>query len=173
MIKFLSKGKIRPITPITVFHASKVQDAFRYVQNSDHIGKAVVQIPTSFSDVTSVPRDNKLWLDSGASYLLTGGLGGLGKAISTWLVERGAKSLVFLSRNAGSSYNEGFLRELESSGCSVTIVPGKAESMEDVQNAVLKSTRPVKGVIHLAMVLQVRINSPIRDEKVNYFSMSD
>jgi NAD(P)-dependent dehydrogenase (short-subunit alcohol dehydrogenase family) len=116
----------------------------------------VIEVPTDFSTISSTPRPAKLQLDSEASYLITGGLGGLGKVISTWLVERGARSLVFLSRSAGSPDNQQFLRELTSCGCLVTVIAGKAESKEDIQSAISKAPRAIKGIIHLAMVLQVR-----------------
>ncbi|OJJ41603.1 hypothetical protein ASPWEDRAFT_48144 [Aspergillus wentii DTO 134E9] len=154
IMQLYSSGEIRALSPITTFDASQVKDAFRHVQNVDHIGKAVIEVPEDFSHVSSTPRPQPLQLDSEASYLLTGGLGGLGRVMSTWLVERGARSLVFLSRSAGSSEKQQFLRELTSCGCSVTIIPGRAESKEDIEVAVTKAPRPIKGVIHLAMVLQ-------------------
>jgi hypothetical protein len=155
MIEFYSAGHIEALHPVTLFEAERAQDAFRHIQNSDHIGKAVIAVPSNFSAVPSVPKLSKIELDPNASYLLTGGLGGLGKIISTWLVERGARSLVFLSRSAGSAENQKFFRELESSGCTVTAAPGKAESPEDIRNAIAKAPSNIRGVIHLAMVLKV------------------
>lgn len=155
MVELYSTGHIQPLHPLTSFEAGKAQDAFRHVQNRDHIGKAVINVPSDFSVVSSLPKATKLQLNPASSYLLTGGLGGLGKVISTWLVERGARSLVFLSRGAGSPENWNFLRELESTGCTVTIVPGKAESPDDINAAISKAPNPIRGVIHLAMVLKV------------------
>lgn len=140
---------------MNLFEAKQAQDAFRHVQNGDHIGKAVIKVPSDFTDIPTVPRTAKLQLQPHVSYLLTGGLGGLGKVISTWLVERGARSLVFLSRSARSAENLKFIRELESTGCVVTVVSGKAESPKDMHEAILKAPSAVRGVIHLAMVLKV------------------
>ncbi|KAJ5957961.1 Acyl transferase/acyl hydrolase/lysophospholipase [Penicillium vulpinum] len=158
LVELYSTGHIQPLHPLTSFEAEKVQDAFRYVQNRDHIGKTVINVPSDFSIVPSLPKATKLQLNPASSYLLTGGLGGLGKVISTWLVERGARSLVFLSRSAGSPENRTFLRELESTGCIVTIVPGKAESPGDINAVISKAPYPIRGIIHLAMVLK---DSPI------------
>jgi hypothetical protein len=159
MVDSYSAGQIQALHPVTLFGAEKAQDAFRHVQAADHIGKAVINVPPEFSAVASVPKASKIELDPKASYLLTGGLGGLGKTISTWLVERGARSLVFLSRSANSPENKKFLRELESSGCAITTAPGKAESPEDVKNAISKAPSQIRGVIHLAMVLKVSHSS--------------
>jgi hypothetical protein len=59
------------------------------------------------------------------SYLLVGGLGGLGRAISTWLVERRARHLIYLSRSAGKSDEDHeFFRELHCQGCTTQVVSG-------------------------------------------------
>jgi hypothetical protein len=46
------------------------------------------------------------------SYLFVGGFGGIGRAVSTWMVEQGALYLVYLSRSAQSCENTAFIREL-------------------------------------------------------------
>jgi hypothetical protein len=156
VIELYKDGSISPLNPISTFDAEAVQDAFRQVQDGNHIGKVVVRMPQDTSGLPSLPPPSQLQLKSDASYLLTGGLGGLGKVISTWLVERGARSLVFLSRSAGKTPEDHeFFRELESSGCSVTAVAGKAESMEDVEKAISHAPQRIAGVLHLAMVLRV------------------
>ncbi|KAE9370652.1 hypothetical protein N431DRAFT_559764 [Stipitochalara longipes BDJ] len=159
VIELYQDGSIPPLHPISTYDARAVQDAFRQVQDGNHIGKVVVRMPRNTSIIPSLPRPTQLQFKSDASYLLTGGLGGLGKVISTWLVERGVRSLVYLSRSAGKRpEDQEFFHELESSGCSVTAVAGKAESMEDVGKAISQAPRRIAGVLHLAMVLR---DSPI------------
>ena len=137
-----------------MFEAVDIEKAFRQLKD-DHVDNIAIRIPADFSTLPSTPRYTKLKMSSNASYLLTGGMGGLGVGISRWLVERGARSLVFLSRSAGRKpKDELFIRELESCGCSVVTVAGQAQSMEDVQRAISLAPLPIKGVIHLAMVLR-------------------
>lgn len=155
-IELYRAGNIKPIDPISIFGADDVQDAFRTVQDGNHIGKVVVRVPEDTSSIPSLPKYRELRLKNAASYLLTGGLGGLGKVIATWLVERGARSLVFLSRSAGKEQqDQDFFQELRSMGCEVQAVPGRAEMIEDIKTAISTAPYPVMGVIHLAMVLQV------------------
>jgi shikimate 5-dehydrogenase len=55
------------------------------------------------------------------SYLLAGGLGGLGRAIAQWMVENGAKKIVFLSRTGlKSQRSPEFVKTLESYSAIVT-----------------------------------------------------
>ncbi|WAO96249.1 Carrier domain-containing protein [Fusarium falciforme] len=152
-IQLFEDGLIEPIGS-AVFEAVDIEKAFRQLRD-EHVDNVVVRIPTDASTLSTTPRYTKLRMRSDASYLLTGGMGGLGVGISRWLVERGARSLVFLSRSAGQKpKDEAFIRELESCGCSVVTVAGQAQSMEDVQRAISLAPHPIRGVVHLAMVLR-------------------
>jgi NADPH:quinone reductase-like Zn-dependent oxidoreductase len=152
-------GHLKPLPEVHLFKVGELEQAFRYLQNGSHIGKIVV---TSMDDLETIPAKKvgrALEFDSNASYLLTGGTGGLGKSMATWLVERGARSLTLLSRSAGvSEDSKEFIAELESMGCAVAAVAGGADKMDDVKAAVAASTSPIKGVFHLAMVLRVSLN---------------
>lgn len=155
-LELYRQGHIHPIRPVTVFDASEIEQSFRHLQKGDHIGKIVVRMPKDASSIASNPRPRALALDPKASYLLTGGTGGLGKSIASWMVDRGARSLIFISRSAGSTdEDKAFFIELESLGCSVSAVAGKVQDMRDVNRAILKAPGPIQGVIHLAMVLRV------------------
>src|SRR5271168_890717 len=100
--------------PMTVFQGSKVEEAFRYMQKGQHIGKLVLSIDQKNDPLPIAATAPVLRLRHDKSYLLVGGLGGLGRAISTWLVEHGARNLVYLSRSAGmSDEDQDFIRELQ------------------------------------------------------------
>lgn len=149
---------IRPIKPMTVFDSTQTLDAFRQMQKGQHIGKIVVTMPKNPDEleVTTIKQD--LNLRGEASYLLVGGLGGLGRPISTWMVERGARNLIYLSRSAGKSdEDQAFARELETQGCSVQFFSGSVCSLDDVKRVVENAAAPVAGIMHLSMVLRVHI----------------
>lgn len=152
------EGALRTIEPLTVFAATDVEQAFKFLEDPGHIGKVAVNMAPSTSLIVS-PSPKHLALDSEGTYILTGGVGGLGRAVATWMVGHGARHLTFLSRTSGTSdTSKELINELEAMGCSVTAVAGRAESRQDVETAVRESKRPVKGVLHLAMVLEV--NNP-------------
>ena len=123
-------------------------------ENVDHVRQLL-------SNKKTVIENPDISFDSKAAYILTGGFGGLGRSVATWLVERGARALVFISRSAGSNAdNHRFSLELGSLGCSVFTVTGRAENMEDVRRAVAAPSRAIKGVIHLAGILRVCVFNP-------------
>lgn len=114
-------------------------------------------MPQNPASINGIFQAQKLSLDPKAAYLLAGELGGLGLSLATWLVERGARNLVVLSESAGKTIEAKQLSaEVASLGCSLISVAGKVQSMDDVERAVLMAGRPIKGVVHLAMVLRVR-----------------
>ena len=139
-----------------VFNATQILDAFRYMQKGQHIGKIVVAMSEDPKELEVKAVKQELILRHEASYLLVGGLGGLGRAISTWMVERGARNLIYLSRSAGESdADKAFFRELETQGRSVQAFSGSVSSLEDVKSVVRKSAAPIAGVMHMPMVLKV------------------
>jgi len=103
---FLRLGFIKPMQPTTVFQASQVQDAFRFMEKGQHIGKIIVQMPAHAHALPSFSKVKKLVLRPDVYYLLIGGRGGFRKSISSWIVEHGAKHLIFLSRSAGKSMKD-------------------------------------------------------------------
>ncbi|KAI1359407.1 polyketide synthase [Xylaria arbuscula] len=153
-LNMYNEGQLQLIEPISYFDAGAVEQAFRYLQNRDHIGKVVVTIPRDFSQITSVSHTRPITLDPHATYLLVGGSKGLGASIATWLVEQGARNLTFLSRSAGlGSESKTLFAELKAMGCAVSAVAGSVDDLEDVQAAISSSGKLVKGVFQLAMVL--------------------
>jgi aryl carrier-like protein len=153
-----AKGQFRPIRVDKVFEAPAVLEAFRYMQQGKHIGKIVLEIRDAtgkllVQDVDTTKKAGAQ-LDGAASYLLIGGLGGLGRSMSLWMVEHGAKNLTFLSRSAGSANHADFVREIQSMGCTVQLVQGDVTSPEDVARAVEASPAPLKGIVQMSMVLR-------------------
>lgn len=155
-LELYRQGHVTPIRPLLTYGAQDATEAFRVLQNRDHIGKVILKMSRDDSILSDVRSASTLALDPGGSYLLAGGLGGLGKAIATWMVEHGARSLIFLSRSAGlNESDQAFFEELKSMGCVISAVAGMTQQMEDVIKAISSAPGPIKGVIQLAMVLRV------------------
>ena len=158
-MELFQKGAIGPIKPMEVFGATQILEAFKFMQKGQHIGKIVVTMPENPQDLEVTAVEQDLVLRPNMSYLLVGGLGGLGRAISTWMVEHGARNIIYLSRSAGQSdKDQTFFRELEMQGCSVQCFPGSVSSLDNVKHAVENAAAPIAGVMHMSMVLKVRFD---------------
>jgi phthiocerol/phenolphthiocerol synthesis type-I polyketide synthase C len=125
----------------------------------------------------SVPR----WRPDG-SYLITGGLGGLGLLLARWLIEQGVRRVILVGRTHlpprpewGQVEGESRLgkqiaaiRQLESLGASVHLA--SVDVSDEAQlTAFLEAYRregwpPIRGVFHAAGVLQDRILLQLEDE---------
>ncbi|KAL6230969.1 hypothetical protein BDW75DRAFT_248240 [Aspergillus navahoensis] len=150
------EGKIAPIRPTRVFDADNVVEAFRYMQTGTHMGKILLKMPGSAANRRCEAREIQVELENDGVYLLVGGLGGLGRAIATWMWERGARNFVFLSRTAGvSDADKAFLAELREVGCTASAVAGSVADLTDVQRALSQCAgRRLAGVVQLSMVLR-------------------
>lgn len=128
------------------------------MQRGTHVGKLTVRMPDDLTLLPTFLNEPDLELKSEASYLLVGGLGGIGRSIALWLFENGARHLTFLSRSGRSANVEDFCQELETLGCHVQVFKGSVVNERDVRNAAENSTKPIRGVVQLSMVLQVRFH---------------
>ena len=155
-MEYYEQGYIKPIAPIKEFQAVEVEAAMRYMQKGQHIGKIVVTFPQNPTELEATTNTRDLVLRPDVSYLSIGGLGGLGRSIASWLVERGARHLIFLSRSAGSVTSEDpYIKELAARGCSVQTFSGSVANMNDVKRVVASAAKPIAGVLQASMVLDV------------------
>ncbi|KIA75812.1 hypothetical protein HK57_00426 [Aspergillus ustus] len=164
LMQWYHRGKIAPIKPVKIFGATDIISAFRYLQAGTHMGKVLVDMtkctnrldcpPLKRSPSPSSSSSSRFRPD--AAYLLVGGLGGVGQCVATWMVEQNARELIFFSRSAGESdADKAFIRELEVQGCQVKCVIGSVTDSEHVKEAVDSCTRPLAGVLHMALGLKV------------------
>lgn len=115
-------------------------------------------MPDELELLQSTESKPEITLRDDRSYLLVGGLGGLGRAVATWMVQHGARHLIFLSRSAGDvSSTAAFQEELEAQGCQVQFVAGSVVKIDDVQRAVVNARMPIAGAINMSMVLRVNM----------------
>lgn len=157
VMQLCSEGKLGPITPIKTFEAFKVEEAFRYMQKGQHIGKIVVTVPEGAVDLlNAAPGRREIHLRGDRTYIFAGGLGGLGQSIATYLVQLGARHLIFFSRSASKFAEESpwFGKELESMGCHVQFIGGSINEFADVEKVVASAITPIGGVLQAAMVLK-------------------
>jgi phthiocerol/phenolphthiocerol synthesis type-I polyketide synthase C len=88
------------------------------------------------------------------TYLITGGLGGLGPAIATWLADRGARSLLIVGRNVPDA-EPAPITALRSRGVRVTVWQADVADPAAVTRVIQRAQNElpaIRGVIHAAGV---------------------
>lgn len=155
-MQYYEIGHLHSIPIDKVFTAEDCGSAFRHMQKSIHIGKIIVAMPKDGTALKAQPVKRSYSFSPDDTYFLVGGLGGLGKSLSRWLVQHGARKLLFLSRSAGkTAEHQTFIEELHSQGCTAVVIAGDVAKCEDVERAVRSAPSPIKGVFQLSLVLQV------------------
>ncbi|KAI1756989.1 polyketide synthase [Xylaria castorea] len=124
-------------TPVTTFSISHIQDALRHMQTGKHLGKLVV-----------VPNENDIVpFAAGATYVVAGGFGGLGQKFIRWMVRRGARNLIVLSRSGPKDASaKALIADLGREGVNVA-------TLEDAISSCLSSMPPVRGCIQTSVTL--------------------
>jgi acyl transferase domain-containing protein/acyl carrier protein len=134
-------GLVRPL-PSRRFDLAGAVAAFREMSQARHIGKIVL---------TPSP------LRGEARYLITGGLRGLGLRVAEWMVERGARQLVLLGRNAPAPDAERSIAEMTRRGARIEVVRADVSRRQDLEPLFARMAAggaPLKGIVHAAGVLE-------------------
>ena len=90
------------------------------------------------------------------TYLVTGGLGGIGRELAVWLAERGAGAIVLNARRAPGAEAEAVLDALRARGVRVEVEladVSDGEAVEAMLGRIGERLPPLAGVIHGAGVL--------------------
>ncbi|HHK5566515.1 TPA: SDR family NAD(P)-dependent oxidoreductase [Bacillus thuringiensis] len=98
-------------------------------------------------------RTTSLEIKENATYLITGGTGALGLIYAEYLVDRGAKHIVLVSRRGSNEYTT----KLTKNGVEIQILQGDVSVRKDVDRIIdeVNRTMPeIKGIIHAAGTLK-------------------
>jgi len=143
-------GTFRPLD-LRVFKIRRLVDALRHMARAEHLGKVVIEAeaPADDDPPEFSPRPD-------GTYLVTGGLGGLGLRLAEWLVDAGALHLVLLGRSGASPEARLSIGDLEQRGVQIAVHSCDV-SCRDAVAEMLASVRaempPLRGLFHLAGVL--------------------
>ena len=144
-----------PTTPYTM---EKLTEAFHSMKDGSHIGTIVFDVTDGFSPGELKPPVQKF--SSNATYIVTGGYGGIGQALARWLCDNGARHIVLVSRNeARTAAAKRVVKYLKSKAVSVYSIQANMADTEAVNN-MLNNLRndqdipAIRGVFHLAGVTE-------------------
>jgi myxalamid-type polyketide synthase MxaB len=142
-------GHLKPLAR-QVFPITEAISAFRYMQQAKHIGKIVVTLPTT-------QMDGSVQLHDDSTYLITGGLGGLGLLVANFLVKHGAKHLVLVGRSAASATVKNQIEKLEQAGAEIFVAGADVSEKKQLAQVLAnidQSLPPLRGIIHAAGILE-------------------
>ncbi|KAM7191829.1 Compactin diketide synthase mokB [Rhypophila sp. PSN 637] len=166
------QGVVQPIRPASTLPFSRITEAFRTMAGGEHTGRTVLlpkdedQVPMTPPPALISARQRslekgvpELTLRSDATYLIPGGLGGLGRVLARWMTSKGARHLVFTSRSgAASPEAQALLDDLTSQGVHTKAfaldIGSKAAFAELLSSLSNLEFPAIKGVITFAMQIR-------------------
>ncbi|MCM3904759.1 MAG: type I polyketide synthase [Pyrinomonadaceae bacterium] len=128
------------------------------------VANLAAHTPTEEEKQSAVP------IRADASYLISGGAGGLGLLVAAWMIEKGARHLVLLGRNAASAEAQQKINFMERAGARVMLLRGDVTRDEDVRMVLAKMALdmpPLRGVVHAAGALDDGILLQLDQERFN------
>ncbi|KAI0198168.1 KR domain-containing protein [Astrocystis sublimbata] len=150
-------GTLRSPSPLHVFGVDDVEGAFRYLASGKNSGRIVIRVDRD-TVVQKFLIKRRTWtLDEKTTYLVAGGLGGLGRSIIRWMVTRGAKYLLVPSRSgAASAAALDVVDELSRRGVVMSTPKCDVASKDSLACMLRESAAtlpPIRGCIVATMVL--------------------
>jgi NADPH:quinone reductase-like Zn-dependent oxidoreductase/acyl carrier protein/NADP-dependent 3-hydroxy acid dehydrogenase YdfG len=147
-------GSLRPL-PHRVYDYADVEDAFRLMQASGHIGKIILApgatLPTA---LLSAPA---FALRPDRTYIVTGGLDGFGFETARWLAARGARHLALVSRRGVATPGaDEKLATLTGGGAGArayAVDVADEAALADVLRLIRTDQAPIGGIVHAAVAM--------------------
>lgn len=159
IMSMLEAGILVPVQPIMAIEMTDIADAFRLLLTGKQIGKVILEVHETTMVKTIPAAPPSVELRSDATYVIAGGLGGLGLEIGLFMAARGAKHIALLSRREpGSEEREIVVERFRSVGASVSILICDITDLsqcKDLYARYFQDLPPVRGLIQAAVVLQV------------------
>ncbi|OTB07054.1 hypothetical protein M426DRAFT_318422 [Hypoxylon sp. CI-4A] len=156
--EMIRNGQLRPPVGTRVYAPQDVEAAFRFFRSEEESGSAVIELVPGSTLTMTIATKPLYTFDGNSTYVIAGGLGGLGRSIARWMVERGARHLLLLSRN-GATKPSGreLVDELSQRGVQLTTPACDVANLDELEKVMQKASRtmpPIRGCIQGTMVLR-------------------
>ena len=145
VVRRLAAGELKPVVH-SRWPLGEAGAALRFMRSARHLGKIVVTAPPLTGGRLRTDR----------TYLVTGGLGGIGCAVAGWLADRGAGAIVLNGRRDPDAAAEDTIRTLRARGVTVQVELADmtdAAAVDRMLARVDATLPPLAGVIHSVGVL--------------------
>ncbi|KAI1138623.1 hypothetical protein F5Y05DRAFT_418859 [Hypoxylon sp. FL0543] len=153
------EGIIKLVKPLHVFRFSEIAEAFRMLQARKHGGKVVLQVVDGDKVPTTPAKPANVQLRPDATYIIPGGMGGLGRSLMKWMTAKGARYLVATSRSGAKDPRaQQVLEELSQLGVKARAFTADVGCIEQCQTVLKQIANegfpPIRGAVIMAMNVQ-------------------
>ncbi|RAL04853.1 type I polyketide synthase [Aspergillus ibericus CBS 121593] len=156
-LRFYNDHDCRPASPMHVMGYSEIPQALQRLASGQVAGKVVLKATGHDLVMTVPPPVPPIRFVEAATYVIVGGMGGIGQYIAFWMADHGARHFLFLSRQgADHPQASDVFAALSAKGAQATAYRCDISDEEQVRKAFRRCSSelpPVKGILQAAMLL--------------------
>ncbi|CAF1490041.1 unnamed protein product [Adineta steineri] len=193
IVDLLMQSKLKVIEPTVVHEPSQVIDAYMRCNSGQSMGKTVVRLTNSNQSIylnnvhhNDLSEDNDIMFPPivchHGTILISGGFGGLGLTMSRWMIEkRGVKRVILMSRRTSAELEQSSnpqygdwlrlkqtINEYQAHGDVVQADVTNFAQVYDPNEKLSRTSYPVRGVIHSAVVAEDRTLAKMTQEYLTH-----
>ncbi|KYN20666.1 Fatty acid synthase [Trachymyrmex cornetzi] len=164
---------IKPLQ-VKIFPKTNIEEAFRYIASGKHMGKIIINIHKKDEPLDKhILAYRRYYCLRDRSYIILGGLGGFGLELTDWLIFRGARNVVLISRNGiKNGYQRMKVRLWKSYGVNVLIIKNiDVADLKDCEYLLRTAEKeaPVDAIFNLGVVLKDNV---LKNQTAETFAVS-
>ena len=166
----LTADGVLPMPETTHYPLTEAASAIRAMSNAEHTGKLVLDVPRSEPSNVAVPPGLVRVFRGDGSYIITGGLGGLGLFLAEKLAAAGCGRIVLTSRSQPSAEACETIDLIRAGGADVVVECGDISESDTADRLVEVATGtglPLRGVLHAAAVVEDATLVNITDDLID------
>ena len=165
----IAQGEL-PVPEFTVYAMSEAGVALGEMSGARHTGKLILAIPTEGDSRAVVAPECATPFRRDASYIITGGMGGLGLFLAEKMAVEGCGRIVLNGRSAPDSDALQVIERIRMTGTDVHVERGDIAEPATAQRlveAAMGTGLPLRGVLHAAALVEDATISNITDELID------
>ncbi|HEX2286708.1 MAG TPA: SDR family NAD(P)-dependent oxidoreductase, partial [Mycobacterium sp.] len=158
-----------PLPEITHYPLTEAATAIRRIGGAQHTGKLVLDVPHTGTRRAVVPPQQVPVFRSDGSYIVTGGLGGLGLFLAEKMADGGCGRIVLTSRSQPNTKAQEIIELIRATGADIVVECGDIAVAGTAERLVAEATAtelPLRGVLHAAAVVEDATLPNITDELI-------
>ncbi|MGB9305381.1 MAG: SDR family NAD(P)-dependent oxidoreductase, partial [Mycobacterium sp.] len=160
---------VLPMPESTHYPLAEAATAIRVMGAAEHTGKLILDIPHAGRSSVVMPPEQATVFRGDGSYIITGGLGGLGLFLAEKMASAGAGRIVLSSRSQPTQKALETIELVRAIGSDVVVECGDiaaAGTAERLLTAATATGLPLRGVLHAAAVVEDATLANITDELI-------
>jgi len=166
----LTAEGVLPMPESTHYPLADAATAIRVMSAAEHTGKLILDIPQAGRSSVVLPPEQAPAFRRDGSYIITGGLGGIGLFLAEKMAAAGAGRIVLSSRSEPTQKALETIELIGAIGSDVVVERGDIADADTAERLVASATAtglPLRGVLHGAAVVEDATLLNITDELID------